>query len=147
MADVLSHRRHELLEMTLSVGLRSQILRALPLDAWYEEVNMEEDSRRELEGRYARYYLETDDNLRHLGHIYVPSTEGFRTLILTKGHCTSYLAHLGVKKMHADLRQLYHWSGMRHDIADFVSHCLECHRVKVEHQHPTDLLQSNLVSD
>lgn len=34
---------------------------------------------------------------------------------------------------------------MRRDIVDFVSCCLECQRVKAEHQHPTGFLQSNLV--
>lgn len=34
---------------------------------------------------------------------------------------------------------------MRRDIADFVACCLECQRVKAEHQHPMGLLQSHLV--
>lgn len=34
---------------------------------------------------------------------------------------------------------------MKRDIADFVSKCLECQRVKVEHQHPAGLLQLNLI--
>lgn len=34
---------------------------------------------------------------------------------------------------------------MKRDIADFVTRCLECQRVKVEHQHPASLLQSHSV--
>lgn len=34
---------------------------------------------------------------------------------------------------------------MKHDIADFVARCLECQRVKVDHQHPAGLLQPNLI--
>ena len=44
-----------------------------------------------------------------------------------------------------DLRQLYYWMGMKRDIADFVARCLECQRVKAEHQHPAGRLQPNLI--
>ena len=34
---------------------------------------------------------------------------------------------------------------MKRDIVDYVARCLECQRVKDEHQHPTSLLQSHSV--
>ena len=63
-----------------------------------------------------------------------------RTLVLSEAHHAPYSAHPGVKKMHADLKQLYFWAGMRRDVADFVARCLECQRVKAEHQHLMGLL-------
>ena len=93
-----------------------------------------------LEGKFLDYVLESDDLLRHSGRIYVPLLDELRTLILSKAHRAPYSAHPGVKKMHADLRHLFYWSGMKRDIADFVARCLECQRVKVEHQHPAGLL-------
>ena len=33
---------------------------------------------------------------------------------------------------------------MKHNIANYVARCLECQRVKVEHQHLAGLLQPNL---
>ena len=47
--------------------------------------------------------------------------------------------------MHADLRRLFFWSGMKRDIADFLARCLECQRVKAEHEHSAGLLQPNLI--
>ncbi|GJR04317.1 putative reverse transcriptase domain-containing protein [Tanacetum coccineum] len=42
--------------------------------------------------------------------------------------------------MYNDLRELY-FSGMKKDIATYVSKCLTCSKVKVEHPKPSGLLQ------
>ena len=140
MADALSHRRHVISSMTLSVDLRSQILQALPTDSWYQEVCREIDSGRTLEGNFSDYVLESDGLLRHSRRIYVPLLDDIFTLILSEAHRAPYSAHPGVKKMHVDLRRLFYWSGMKRDISDFLARCLECQRVKAEHQHPAGLL-------
>lgn len=126
VADALSRQRHELSAVTLGVDLRNQILSTLPVDVWYQEVKFEVESSRALEGRFARYSLESDGLLRHLGRIYVPSIRDLRTLIMSEAHRAPYSIHPSVKKMHIDLRELYFWVRMRRDIADFVSRCLEC---------------------
>ena len=43
--------------------------------------------------------------------------------------------------MHHDLREIYWWEGLKRDIAEFVSKCLNCKQVKVEHLKPGGLLQ------
>nr|GFD07540.1 transposon Ty3-I Gag-Pol polyprotein [Tanacetum cinerariifolium] len=43
--------------------------------------------------------------------------------------------------MYHDLKQHFWWSGMKRDIATFVSKCLICQQVKIEHQQASDLLQ------
>jgi len=35
-----------------------------------------------------------------------------------------------------DLKKNFYWEGMKKDIAEFVARCLECQKVKAEHQHP-----------
>nr|GEV09668.1 hypothetical protein [Tanacetum cinerariifolium] len=47
----------------------------------------------------------------------------------------------GADKMYYDLRDRYWWPGMKKDIAEYVSKCLTCLRVKAEHQRPSGLLQ------
>ncbi|CAH9138313.1 unnamed protein product [Cuscuta epithymum] len=49
--------------------------------------------------------------------------------------------HPGGTKMYRDLKESYWWSGMKRDIAEYVSRCLTCQQVKAEHQHPAGLLQ------
>ncbi|GJX62832.1 putative reverse transcriptase domain-containing protein [Tanacetum coccineum] len=51
--------------------------------------------------------------------------------------------HPGADKMYYDLRDMYWWSGMKRDIATYVSKCLTCAKVKAEHQRPSELLTIN----
>nr|GFB13693.1 retrotransposable element Tf2 [Tanacetum cinerariifolium] len=43
--------------------------------------------------------------------------------------------------MYHDLKQHFWWSGMKRDVATFVSKCLICQQVKIEHQRASSLLQ------
>ena len=87
---------------------------------------MEIESRHTLEGIFLGFVLEFDGLRRHMGCIYVPVLDDLRTLVLSEVHRAPYFVHPGVKKMHVDLKQLYFWAGMRHDVYDFVARCLEC---------------------
>ncbi|GKD55539.1 putative reverse transcriptase domain-containing protein [Tanacetum coccineum] len=73
--------------------------------------------------------------------IWVPSTGNLRTLIIDEAHTTSYSVHPEADKMYYDLIDMYWLSGMKKDITVYVSKCLTCSKVKVEHQKPSGLLQ------
>ncbi|GJU58907.1 putative reverse transcriptase domain-containing protein [Tanacetum coccineum] len=60
---------------------------------------------------------------------------------MDKGHTSRYSIHPGADKMYYDMRDLYWWPGMKRDIAEYVSRCLMCSKIKAEHQKPSGLLQ------
>ncbi|GJZ88647.1 putative reverse transcriptase domain-containing protein [Tanacetum coccineum] len=71
----------------------------------------------------------------------VPLKGEVRTLIMDEAHKSKYSVHPGADKMYYDLRDRYWWPGMKKDIAEYVSKCLTCLKVKAEHQRPSGLLQ------
>jgi hypothetical protein len=73
--------------------------------------------------------------------MYIPEGGDIRSIILKESRGALYCAHLGVKKMHADMKNIFLWVDMKHDVVYFVAKFLECQQVKVDHHHPTGLLQ------
>ncbi|KAA3484221.1 reverse transcriptase [Gossypium australe] len=65
--------------------------------------------------------------------------------ILYEAHSRCLTVHPGSTKMYNDLRKWYWWPSMKKDISEFVSRCLICHQVKVEHQVPSSLFQPIMV--
>ncbi|GJY39221.1 putative reverse transcriptase domain-containing protein, partial [Tanacetum coccineum] len=83
----------------------------------------------------------SDGTLYYLDRIWVPLKGKVRTLIMDEAYKSKYFVHPGADKMYYDLRDRYWWPGMKKDIAKYVSKCLICLKVKVEHQRPSSLLQ------
>ncbi|GKE98982.1 putative reverse transcriptase domain-containing protein [Tanacetum coccineum] len=82
-----------------------------------------------------------DESLYFMDRIWVPLVRGMRTITMDEAHKSMYSVHPGADKMYYDLRDMYWWPGMKRDIATYVSKCLTCAKVKVEHQRPSGLLQ------
>ncbi|GJR98714.1 putative reverse transcriptase domain-containing protein [Tanacetum coccineum] len=80
-------------------------------------------------------------DMYYLDRIWVPLKGEVRTLIINEAHKLKYSVNLGADKMYYDLRDRYWWPGMKKDIAEYVSKCLTCLKVKAEHQRPSGLLQ------
>ncbi|GJX89836.1 putative reverse transcriptase domain-containing protein [Tanacetum coccineum] len=57
-----------------------------------------------------------------------------------ESHKSKYSVHPGSDKMYQDMKKLYWWPNMKDDIATYISKCLTCLKVKVEHQKPSGLL-------
>jgi hypothetical protein len=73
--------------------------------------------------------------------ICVPNLKHLKELILREANDSAYSIHLGSTQMYKDLKTQYWWYGMKRDIAEYVSLCDTCQRVKAEHQRPARLLQ------
>jgi hypothetical protein len=70
--------------------------------------------------------------------ICVPDVGDLQKTILRGAHDSAYSIHPGSTKMYQDLKQRYWWYGMKRDVAAHVALCDTCHKVKAEHQRPTD---------
>jgi hypothetical protein len=71
----------------------------------------------------------------------IPKNGDIQSVILKESQREHYYAHPGVKKMYADMRKFFFSVSMKRDVVHFVAKCLECQQVKVDHHHPTSLLQ------
>jgi hypothetical protein len=56
-------------------------------------------------------------------------------------HKRPYVGHPGYQKMITTVKKFYYWPRMKKDIAEYITKCLECQQVKVEHRNPAGLLQ------
>nr|XP_043623626.1 uncharacterized protein LOC122595345 [Erigeron canadensis] len=60
---------------------------------------------------------------------------------MREAQSSRYSIHPGADKMYKDLKLDYWWPGMEREIYEYVSRCLTCSRVKIEHQKPSGLLK------
>ena len=86
----------------------------------------------------AEVLLETKDDglMYYLSRLWIPNRDDLRMMILDEAHKSCHSIHPGADEMYQDLRALYWWPGMKKDIAEYVSKCLTCAKVKAEHQRP-----------
>ena len=97
---------------------------------------------RVLSGGVSSFVIGDDGALRLNGRVCVPAIVELRQMILAEAHSSRYSIHPGTAKMYHDLRELYWWKGMKRDVADYVSRCLNCQQVKYEHRRPAGVTQS-----
>ncbi|GJW76740.1 putative reverse transcriptase domain-containing protein [Tanacetum coccineum] len=71
---------------------------------------------------------------------WLPCYGDLRTVIINESHKSKYSIHPGSDKMYQDMKKLYWWPNMKADITTYVSKCLTCAKVKVEHRRPSGLL-------
>ena len=57
-----------------------------------------------------------------------------------ESHNTVFTMHPGGNKMYQDLKYYYWLWGMKKEIVEYVSKCLNCQQVKAKHQVTSDLL-------
>ncbi|GKD58088.1 putative reverse transcriptase domain-containing protein [Tanacetum coccineum] len=139
VADALSRKervnskRVKAINMTLQSSIKDRIL-AAQKEAVDEFAGLQKGLDEMIEQR-------SDGTLYYLDRIWVPLKGEVRILIMDEAHKSKYSVHPGADKMYYDLRDRYWWPGMKKDIAEYVSKCLTCLKVKAEHQRPSGLLQ------
>ena len=143
VADALSRKVQEMYVASLSIcqsNLMQQIVNRTARDELYEHVK-DKLQQQSLKKRYEGYKLEEDGLLTFKGRIYIPNVAYLRRLVMDEIHQAPYSGHLGYQKIIATARKKYFWPGMKKDIVEYISRCMKCQQVKIEHQHPAGLLQ------
>ena len=85
--------------------------------------------------------MEEDGLLTYKCRIYIPNVAGLRRVVMDEIHQAPYSSHPGYQKTIATARKQYFWPGMKKDMDEYISRCMKCQQVKVEHQQLTGLLQ------
>ncbi|GKA96441.1 putative reverse transcriptase domain, ribonuclease H-like domain, aspartic peptidase domain protein [Tanacetum coccineum] len=93
-----------------------------------------------LRGMDKSFEIRPDGTRCIKNRIWLPLFGGLRDLIVHESHKSRYSIHPGSHKMYHDLKKLYWWPNMKAIIAEYVSKCLTCSRVKAECQKPSGLL-------
>ncbi|GJR69666.1 putative reverse transcriptase domain-containing protein [Tanacetum coccineum] len=132
----LKARRVRAMSITIHSGLKTKILEA------QSEASKDLKAPTEWLRGLERHFEQRDNGeIYFFDRIWIPSVGGVRKLIMDEAHTSRYSVHPGADKMYYDLRDLYWWPGMKRDIAEYVSRCLTCSKIKAEHQKPSGFLQ------
>ncbi|GJY28111.1 putative reverse transcriptase domain-containing protein [Tanacetum coccineum] len=133
VADALSRKerikplRVRALVMTLHPKLPSQIL-----EAQTEAIKEENIEAENLQGMDKAFIVPPEGTCCIKNRSWLPLFGNLRDLIMHESHKSKYSIHPGSDKMYKDLKKLYWWPNMKAIIAEYVSKCLTCSRVKAE---------------
>nr|GEX61393.1 putative reverse transcriptase domain-containing protein [Tanacetum cinerariifolium] len=147
VADALSRKerieplRFRALVMTIGLDLPKLILEA-QIEALKPENLEKEDVGGMIRRDIPKEKLEPreDRTLCLNGSSWLPCYGDLRSVIMHESHKSKYSIHPGFDKMYQDMKNLYLWPNMKANIATYMSKCLTCARVMVEHQRPLGLL-------
>jgi hypothetical protein len=71
----------------------------------------------------------------------VPKNRDLKKRLLDEAHLSKFSMHPGSTKMYHDLKPLYWWTRMKREIAQYVSECDTCQRIKASHLKSAGALQ------
>ena len=91
---------------------------------WEEEMS-------KITGEEQKCIKDKNGLLIFASRIWVPNVQELKREILHEAHSSGYSIHPESTKMYQDLKELYCWPNMKIDVANWVSKCLTCQKVKV----------------
>ncbi|GJU55277.1 retrotransposon protein, putative, ty3-gypsy subclass [Tanacetum coccineum] len=93
------------------------------------------------DGKHTEFSVDDDGVVWFEDRLCVPNDQALREKVMTEAHSSPFTIHPGSTKMYRDLKQYFWWNGIKQDVATFVSKCMTCQQVKIEHQRASGLLQ------
>jgi hypothetical protein len=125
---------------TCETDVRERVRNAQETNAFFKTVTSY--LRQEPTGiKYEAYQMLEEGLLTYKNRLYVPNYDDLKRFIMDELHKRPYTGHPGYQKMITTTRKQFYWPGLKKDIANYLSKCLECQQVKAEHRHPAGLLQ------
>jgi hypothetical protein len=143
VVDALRRRVHELNAAVINMyqtDLKGIISEAVKVYLQYMEL-VTKLQKGKMQQKVEDYESGIDGIILCRNIIYVPNSHELRSTILKEMHNVPYVGHPGYQKIVLAAKNQYYWPGMKREIVGYIAKCLECQRVKVEHRHPTGLLQ------
>ena len=92
-------------------------------------------------GQSRDFVIDSEGTLRLGTRLCVLDVDELRKEIMEEAYFSTYSIHPDSTKIYHDLKSTYWWNGMKRDIIKFISKCLTCHQMKLEHQRPSGLPQ------
>jgi hypothetical protein len=128
VVDALSRKVYELHATTISMyrtKLKDIILEAANADLQYKRLVAKLQQHEKPQTKES-YTLGTDSFLLYKNKVYVPSDQEFKMEILKEMHNMVYAGHPGYQKTVAAVKSHYFWPGMKKEISEYITRCMEC---------------------
>ncbi|WVZ76413.1 hypothetical protein U9M48_024390 [Paspalum notatum var. saurae] len=93
------------------------------------------------EKKKACFTIDDHGVLRFKNRLVVPKDMELRKKILDEAHTSMFTMHPGSNKMYQNLKQKFWWTRMKREIAEYMSECDVCRRIKADHPKPAGMLQ------
>ena len=139
VADALSQKLHQVEEESLSlnpsevlahIALVSDLLEQIIIEQRQDASEILHIKKLIAEGRGPHFSIDDQGVVKFKNRLVVSSSDELRRKILDEAYNSKLSIHLESNKMHHDLRHLYCWPNMKHDITKYISECDICGRVK-----------------
>ena len=127
-----------LTNVTLTPTLRDQIVAAQKNDVGMDKIKQRLG---ESDPQVQCFHQDSEGILWFKDRMVVPKDFELRKQILDEAHLSRYSIHPGSNKMYQDLKQRFWWTRMKREVANYVSECDICKRVKASHLRPAGPMQ------
>ena len=126
--------------VTVQPTLISRIIRAQSQDEFCH-TKFNEITTDPVSDGSSEWTVGSNGEVRFRSRLCVPDNDDLKREVLDEAHRSRYTVHPGSTKMYKDLKRQFWWSGMKKDVAVYVSRCLTCQQVKAEHKRPAGMLK------
>jgi hypothetical protein len=133
VADTLNRRAHKKHMQTINTyisDVKDTILEVSISNQHYLQIK-ETLQQGNLQQKHQYYEFQQDEILMYRGKVYVPNSRELKNIVLREMHNVPYVGHPGYHKSIAVVRRSqYFWLGMKKEVANYISRCPECQKVK-----------------